>query len=111
MSITGFIEDLLTSVRFSSQHGIFLISVLNLRVLKLGNDFSYRPYEFPACMCVTGLTDTPTYGNGVPKSEISKNGIFHDRTISFIKIWGIALKQKWGGIENTALPQPNVKKH
>ena len=72
-SITGFIEDLLTSVRkystFSSQHGKILISVLILRMLQLVNGFSHRSYGFPACMCVTGLTDTPTYGNGVQKSE------------------------------------------
>ncbi len=47
-----------------------------------------------------------------PKVKFQKkNGIFHDGTISFIKIYlgrgGIVLKQKWGGVENTAPPQPN----
>ena len=30
-------------------------------------------------MCVTGVTDTPTYGNGVPESTRKKKPvIFHD---------------------------------
>ena len=67
-------------------------------MLQLVNGFSYRSYGFPACMCVTLRTDTPTYGNGVPKSEISKKNISRK---------GIVLKQKRDGIENTAPPQPN----
>ena len=82
---------LVTSVRknstFSSQHGIFLISLGSFCAIKLLNGFPKRSVWFPACLCVTGLTDTPTYGNCVPKSEIfKKTGIFCYRTISFIKI-------------------------
>ena len=79
-SITGFIEDLLTSVHinstFSGQYGKISISVLNLRLLKLVNDFSYRTYRPGPCMCVTGVTDTPTYGNGVQEKKRGlKNGL------------------------------------
>ena len=41
--------------------------------------FSYRTYVSAACLCVTGVTDTPTYGNGVPESTNKKKPvIFHD---------------------------------
>ena len=37
--------------------------------------FSSSPYGFPACMCVTGVTDTPTYGNGVQEKKGLKKGL------------------------------------
>ena len=41
--------------------------------------FTYRTYVSAACLCVTGVTDTPTYGNGEPESTIKKKPvIFHD---------------------------------
>ena len=48
--------------------------------------FSYRTYVSAACMCVTGVTDTPLYGNGVPESTSKKkSGILHDVSRSSIK--------------------------
>ncbi len=64
---------------FSSQHGVFLISIGSFCAIKLLNGFPKRSVWFPACLCVTGLTDTPTYGNCVPKSEI-----FFKKSVFFV---------------------------
>jgi hypothetical protein len=45
---------------------------MDFLVINVGNGFSSRPYVCPPCVCVTGLTGTPTYGQGVPESQIPK---------------------------------------
>ncbi len=49
--------------------------------------FSIRSYGFPACLCVTGLTGTPTCGFGVLKSEFKKKTVKNsDMNINVQKI-------------------------
>ncbi len=48
--------------------------------------FSYRTYLRGPCLCVTEPTDTPTYGNGVSETTISKiTGIFHTSTLRYLE--------------------------
>ena len=80
--ITGYIVKMLTSVRKhmqnSAQHRILFISMGSYGAINVGNGFSSRPHVRPPCLCVTGLTGQPKYGNGVSKKIfIKKSGIFY----------------------------------
>ena len=72
---------MLTSVRKymqnSAQHRIFFISIGSYGAINAGNGFSSRSHVSSPCLCVTGLTGQPTYGNGVPKKKFKKTGIFY----------------------------------
>ncbi len=66
--------------------------------------FSIRSYEFPACLCVTGLTGTPTCVFGMLKSVFKKKtGKNSDMNINVQKIEynENCLETKWGCIEDT----------
>ena len=58
--------------------------------------FPSRPYGFPACMCVTGQTGTPTCGFGTLKSELKKTGKNSD---GYINVNNIKYNANWLEIE------------
>ena len=79
-NITGYIVKMLTSVRKhmqnSAQHRILFISIGSYGAINVGNGFSSRPHVRPPCLCVTGLTGQPTYGNCVQESKLKKKPVF-----------------------------------
>ena len=56
----------------SSQHAGVFYSDKSFCPITLKIGFPSSPYGFPACLCVTGLTDTPTYDFCTLKSELQK---------------------------------------
>ena len=89
-NITGYIVKMLTSVRKhmqnSAQHRILFISMGSYGAINVENGFSSRSHVSSPCMCVTGLTGQPTYGNCVQESKLKKKtGILHDVSRSSIK--------------------------
>ena len=81
---------MLTSVRKhmkkSGQHRILFISIGSYGAINVENGFSSRSHVSSPCMCVTGLTGQPTYGNCVQESKLKKKtGILHDVSRSSIK--------------------------